>query len=169
MRICFPNQRGKNLIFQQQEGNELCWVVVVVGWHREGVTLPGLHHSTVGRVSFSPGSSCAPQYLETASVVLVLKPCLGFWDEPHQNSSLNSLLLSNHGSHKAAVPMPAPQSPALSLTSLIQCVFEEEKPYFPSVPISDLPIRGLAAAAPGRAPLRPVWLTANCFLMADSV
>lgn len=65
--------------------------------------------------------------------------------------------------------MPAPQSSALRLTFLTQRIFEEEKPYFPSVPVSDLPIRGSAAATPGRAPLRPVWLTANCFLMADSV
>lgn len=125
----------------------VCWVVVAVGWHREGGDAAWASPQHRGLcVSFS---LCAPQYVGTASIILALKPCLAIWDEQHQNSSLNPLLLSKHGSHKAAVSMPAPRSPALHLTSLIQCVFEEEKPNFPAVPISDLPILGLAAAAPG--------------------
>lgn len=118
MRIFFPNQRGKSLIFQRLRGNELCRVVVAVGWHREGVALPGLHHSTVDRVSFSPGSPCAPQYLGTASTVLVLQPCLGFWDEPRPNCSLNPLLLSSRGSHKEPCPcQPLKAQPCASPSS----------------------------------------------------
>lgn len=165
MRICFPNQRGKNLIFQRLEGNELCWVVVAVGWHREGVALPGLHHSTVGRVSFS---LCSPIFGDSVHRARP-EALLGILGRAPPKLLLEPPAPLQPRIPQAAVSMPAPQTPSLRLTFLIQRVFEEEKPHFPTKFPVFLPIRGRAAAAPGRAPLRPVWPTANCFLMADSV